>query len=295
MFEKKRHGSTGPTLFPFLAFLFFWVAVAQAADNAECLKCHGNPRLSMGAKDGSLVSLYVNAQAFRASVHGAAGIGCTDCHQGAKPSEHPAEGFPEANCATCHPDASEAYKKTTHGMLLASGDERAPRCQTCHTAHYVRKISDPRSPLSAGRLPQTCYRCHRQVKPPAGFFAELAIFRLQGHPKADLEYRYNTRACADCHPANTGHPQKEGPTPYCLKCHDPSLSTPLLLGPIHREMSFPAQPVPYILRILYGIGVIGGIVGGIVFWGYRTYRRKRARGGGAEEESSKGGGPSSRS
>ena len=262
---------------PCLAFLFFWVFTAQAADNAECLKCHKNPRLSKGKKDGSLLSLYVNEEAFQASVHGSAGMGCTDCHAEAKPNVHPAEGFPEVGCANCHQDSAEAYKKTAHGMILESGLENAPKCYDCHTTHSIRKINDPRSPVQALHLPDACAKCHKAARPPRGFLTALATYRIMGHPKTDLEYRYDARACNQCHPDNTGHPQKQGPAPPCVKCHDPSASTPLLLGPIHFKRSFQEQPVPFLLRILYGTGIIVVILGGMAFFGYRTYSRKKAQ------------------
>jgi hypothetical protein len=275
--EKRSFMKAGRILLPFLALLFLWALAAQAADNAECLNCHKNPRLSKGGKDGSLLSLYVNDEAFKASVHGAAGMGCTDCHPEANPNAHPAEGFSEAGCANCHQDEAEAYKKTAHGMMLESGMERGPKCQNCHTAHYIRKINDPQSPVQSSRLSEVCAQCHWAAKPPKGFFTALATYRLMGHPKTDLEYRYNTQGCANCHPENTGHPLKPGRAPSCVKCHDPSASTPLLLGPIHLKMSFEDQPVPFILRILYGIGLVVVILACMAFFGYRTYKRKKAK------------------
>ncbi len=275
--EKRSLMETGRILLPFLALLFLWALAVQAADNAECLNCHKNPWLSKGKKDGSLFSLYVNEETFKTSVHGAAGMGCADCHQEAKPSAHPVEGFSEAGCANCHQDEAEAYKKTSHGMMLESGMEQAPKCQDCHTAHYIRKINDPQSPVQGSGLSAVCAKCHGAAKPPRGFFTALATYRVMGHPKTDLEYRYNTQGCANCHPENTGHPLKQGRTPSCVKCHDPSASTPLLLGPIHLKMSFQDQPVPFILRILYGIGLVVVILGCIAFFGYRTCKRKRAK------------------
>ena len=109
--------------------------------------------------------------------------------------------------------------------------EQAPKCQDCHTSHYIRKIGDPKSPVQASRLPEICVKCHEAAKPPKGFFTALATYRIMGHPKTDLEYRYDTRGCANCHPQNAGHPQKETRGPSCVKCHDPSAATPLLLGP----------------------------------------------------------------
>jgi hypothetical protein len=42
-------------------------------------------------------------------------------------------------------------------------------------------------------------------------------------------------------------------------------------------MSFQDQPVPFILRILYAVGLVIGVLGCIAFFGYRTYKRKRAK------------------
>jgi Cytochrome c3 len=278
MVKRKKRSLTeaGRILLPLVALLFMWALSAQAAENADCLKCHQNPRLSKGKKDGSLLSLHVDAESFKASVHGAAGMGCSDCHQEAKPNVHPAEGFSEVGCANCHQDQAEAYKKTSHGMMLESGMEQAPKCQDCHTSHYIRKIGDPKSPVQASRLPEICVKCHQAANPPKGFFTALATYRIMGHPKTDLEYRYDTRGCSNCHPQNAGHPQKETRGPTCVKCHDPSAATPLLLGPIHVKMSLD-QPVPFLLRFVYGAGLAFVVLGFVGFFGYRTYRRKKAK------------------
>jgi hypothetical protein len=266
-------------LLPFFTFFLFWATTAQAAENADCLNCHKNLNLSKGEKDGSLLSLYVNEEAFKASVHGAAGMGCPDCHQEAKPTFHPAEGFPEVGCTSCHAEAAEAYKKTTHGMVLESGLERAPKCQDCHTSHYIRKIGDPQSPVNASYLPNACSKCHEEANPPRGFFASLATYRIMGHRKVNLGTRCDTQGCANCHPENTGHPQKQERTPSCAKCHDRSAETAVLLGPIHSKMSFKDQPLPFVLRILYGAGFVIVVIGCLAFFFYRSYRRMKAKKG----------------
>ena len=275
--ETRSLGQFSRTLFPILALCFLWVGAALAADNAECFKCHQNPKLSKGKKDGSLLSLHVDEKAFAASVHGAAGMGCTDCHQEAKPNVHPAEGFPEVGCVNCHQDSAEAYKQTAHGMMLEGGMERAPKCQDCHTSHSMRKIADPQSPVRASRLPEACAKCHDAARPPKGFFMALATYRIMGHPKTSLESRYDTQGCANCHPENAGHPQKKEPLPFCVKCHDSSISKPLLLGPIHFKVSFWEQPVPFLLRFLYGAGLILAVLACVVFFGYRTYTKRKAQ------------------
>jgi len=274
--QWRRGRALGWIGLPFFAFFLLWASTVQAAENAECWQCHNNPRLSKGAKDGSLLSLYVNEEAFKASAHGAAGMGCTDCHQEAQPKFHPAEGFTETGCTSCHADQGEAYKKTTHGLILDSGLKPAPKCQDCHTSHYIRKINDPQSPVQTFRLSAVCAKCHEEARPPQGFFAALATYRLMGHRKVSLADRYDAQSCANCHPENVGHPQKPGPPTSCVKCHDQSLPTPLLLGPIHFKMSFADQPVPFLLRFLYGAGIVILVVGGIAFLSYRLVLKRKA-------------------
>ncbi len=208
-------------------------------------------------------------------------MGCTDCHQEAKPNVHPAEGFAEVGCVSCHPDSAEAYKKTTHGMVLESGVERAPRCEDWHTSHYIRKIDDPESPVRASRLPGVCVQCHMEAKTPSGFWAALASFSLQGHPKTDLNERFNTQGCSHCHPGNTGHPQKPEGVASCVKCQDPSVPTPVLMSPVHFKISFREQPVPYLLRFFYGAGLGLIILGGIGFFSYRAHRHRKDEKGSA--------------
>ena len=120
-----------------------------------------------------------------------------------------------------------------------------------------------------------CARCHWQAKAPSGFFTALATYRIMGHPKGDLGEEYSTRACVKCHSENTGHPQKPLKV-TCGRCHDKSLATPVLMGPIHFRMSFHEDPLTFILRVLYGLGVMLVIFGTVGWLGYRTYKKKKA-------------------
>jgi len=271
---KKGGVKTGWIWLPIFALIFFWTGIASAADNAACLNCHKDPKLSKGKKDGSLLSLHVNEEAFNASVHGAGGLGCTDCHQEAKAIQHPAQGFPEAGCAACHQDQGEAYKKTTHGMMVESGMAQAPRCADCHSPHYIRKVTDPQSPVTETKLPMVCAKCHWQGKHPSGFFTALATYRIMGHPKGNWGETYGTHVCVQCHPENAGHPQKPIKA-ICVRCHGKSLATPVLMGPIHLKMTFHEDPLQFILRILYGLGFTVVVLGIIGWLGYRTYKKKK--------------------
>ena len=55
------------------------------------------------------------------------------------------------------------------------------------------------------------------------------------------------------------------------------------------KSSFGDQPVPYILRFLYGAGLILAVLACVGFFGHRTYKKKKA--GNKEGEKPAGGGP----
>ncbi len=274
--QMKKAEFTGWLFLAFFAFLLSGIWTAQAADNAACLQCHQNPGLSKGKKDGSPLSLYVNEEAFQTSVHGAAGMGCVDCHQEAKTDAHPAEGFNDPGCAGCHSDAAAAYQKTRHGEALAAG-LNAPRCADCHTSHYVRKINDPQSPVRAAAISKACAACHEEAQPPQGFFTALAAYRILGHRKVNLSDEYSTRICANCHAENAGHSEKQAAGASCSKCHNRASANALMLGPMHVKMSLREQPVPFLLRILYGAGVIVVVIGAVIGISFTAYKRKKAK------------------
>src|SRR5437868_15125620 len=54
--------------------------------NEECLACHGDPTMTKDV-GGKAVSISVNADAFKASIHGAM-FACVDCHTDVKTSPH---------------------------------------------------------------------------------------------------------------------------------------------------------------------------------------------------------------
>jgi hypothetical protein len=289
--QMKKAEFMGWFFFALFAFLVSGISTARAADNAACLQCHQNAGLSKGKKDGSPLSLYVEEAAFKASVHGAAGMGCVDCHQEAKPNVHPAEGFKEVGCASCHGDSAEAYRKTAHGAALAAG-LNAPNCQDCHTSHYVRKISDPQSPVQASRISNACGQCHNNANPPKDFFTALATYRITGHRKVNPGDEYTTRVCANCHAENSGHPTKRQPGASCYQCHNRSSANALLLGPMHVKISLKDQPVTFLLRILYGAGLLFVVVVAAAFFSFTAYRRKKSKkasaapGGGQSDQQS---------
>src|SRR5262245_39882332 len=96
--------------------------------NDECLACHGDTTLSK-EENGKTVSLYVNPDSFKASIHGAM-FQCVDCHADIKSSPH--ESTPaKISCAQCHADQQAAYERSYHAKAIKAGDGEAASCTSC--------------------------------------------------------------------------------------------------------------------------------------------------------------------
>jgi nitrate reductase cytochrome c-type subunit len=87
----------------FVAVLALIAASATAQDNAKCLECHGVAGLSMD-RDGHKVSLFVDADKFKTSVHKS--FDCVACHSdlsGAETFPHE-KNLARVDCTQCHED-----------------------------------------------------------------------------------------------------------------------------------------------------------------------------------------------
>jgi hypothetical protein len=63
-------------------------------------------------------------------------------------------------CGTCHADRIATFRDTFHGQVTNLGFRTVAGCADCHGAHEILPASDPRSPISPGRLVETCGKCH---------------------------------------------------------------------------------------------------------------------------------------
>jgi DnaJ-class molecular chaperone len=64
----------------------------------------------------------------------------------------------------CHSEVVEQYKASVHGQALARGVTEAPLCTDCHGEHSIQKHTSEASPVSAGRIRETCGSCHGNVR-----------------------------------------------------------------------------------------------------------------------------------
>ncbi len=134
--------------------------------DVSCLDCHADPALGMTFPNGDVLPLYVDAEAFRQSVHGSR-LACSDCHQRnlTVPHDPPlaqsrrqlAQVEYEA-CKRCHFDNYTRTLDSMHFEALAEGNEDAPICTDCHGSHGVIRLTENRRQIA-----QTCSRCHEDI------------------------------------------------------------------------------------------------------------------------------------
>ena len=137
----------------------------RAQENGDCFACHSD-KAATGKRDGRTISVYVDEKKFSGSVH--ASLSCIACHAdlAGKELPHDEHVFP-VDCGACHTSEQELHAKSLHGKAMAKGDPLAPHCRDCHGNHEILPAKDPRSPISALKVPFLCGKCHREGAPVA--------------------------------------------------------------------------------------------------------------------------------
>ncbi len=197
--------------------------------NEECLACHGDPTMTKDV-GGKQISISVNADAFKASIHGGM-FACVDCHTDVKTSPH--ENTPaKISCATCHADQQAAYDRSYHAKAIQAGDGQAATCVSCHgSPHELLPASDPKSRVSHANIPATCGSCHGQkyVMEASGHSAQPFSSYLQSvHGKAVAAGSEKAAVCTDCHGSHEILAATNDKSPIfrfnvpatCAKCHE---------------------------------------------------------------------------
>lgn len=160
------------------------------AQNSEaCFTCHEDKGLTMD-KDGKKVSLYVNPDSYRQSVHSVAD--CIDCHENYNPDDLPHSKTKKAvNCLNCHKD-SKTITESVHSKA---------NCFDCHTKHDVK----PAKELTK-KANEVCLDCHKA--------RNILQYTESIHAKKNVN-------CTGCH--GTGHKvknvKKSEAFTLCGKCH----------------------------------------------------------------------------
>jgi hypothetical protein len=145
----------------------------------------------------------VDSSAFAGSVHGQAGLSCTDCHTDITEYPHPevaASGRRDltlklyTSCKECHEDKYKLTLDSVHQRALAAGNRGAAVCTDCHDPHAQAKITgeDGRLlPSAQVQIPATCARCHQAVYD--AYKRSVHGAALIGGGNRDVP------SCVDCH------------------------------------------------------------------------------------------------
>lgn len=187
-----------------LVFTVFPASAAQKPipkpSNEDCLACHSDSTMTKDV-GGKAVSLYVNPDIFKTSIHGSI-FACVDCHSDIKSSPH--ETTPaKVSCAQCHADQQAAYDRSYHAKAIKAGDGQAATCVDCHgSPHELLPASDPKSRVSHTNIPATCGTCHGQkfVMGASGHSAQPFLsYQESVHGKAVAAGSDKAAVCTDCH------------------------------------------------------------------------------------------------
>jgi cytochrome b subunit of formate dehydrogenase len=211
-----------------LRVLLILAAPCVAKAETDCLSCHGDATLTKEV-DGKKVSLYVDRDKLKHSIHGDL-FTCVDCHTDVKGPVH--QTAPKKiTCAQCHADVEEAYSHSYHAKLSKASGAPAAYCQDCHGgAHEILAAADAKSPINHANIPATCGRCHGQkfLMESNGESAQVFVAYQQSvHGLAIEKGSMKSAVCTDCHGAHEILPANDAKSPIykfnvpatCGKCH----------------------------------------------------------------------------
>lgn len=236
-------GMTGSTKFKIVALSLFAAALpllfsgsacaadaSPADDAAACLACHSQRGHQIQFQDKDKLEAYVDADAFKASVH--ASLSCTGCHSDFSASDHPRRSFRSKEqyslksslvCRQCHAD-EQLKKSRIHAALLVKSDS-SPVCTSCHSAHAITALSNGKKYTTEK---QHCLGCHSQnlnMKVKSGETVPLTVD--ESHLANSVHAKLS---CFDCHFgfSTTQHPKREfkdkrsfsiTQSEACRRCH----------------------------------------------------------------------------
>jgi len=129
-----------------------------------CLACHSQPGVRVTGFWGAGRELQAVApDSYYTSAH--SDLSCADCHKGQTSLPHEkltaagepvAKADPSEVCRSCHGGPAEHFLDSVHGTVIRLGDERAPACADCHSAHSVQPVEA----WVASEKAVACAKCH---------------------------------------------------------------------------------------------------------------------------------------
>ncbi|NJD58338.1 MAG: cytochrome C [Anaerolineales bacterium] len=203
--------------------------VSLIVSNETCLGCHGTPGISMQLENGETLDLYVDPQAYAASIHGQDGYACVQCHTNLGEYPHPEFKASDPRDATlqltgvcdrCHSGQYTLTMDSVHAAAQAEGKREAAVCSDCHGSHNVQQWTDPDTgellPQARLNIPLTCAQCHNAIY-------QKYVNSVHGAALTE-EANTDVPTCIDCHGVhNIGNPTtaafRLNSPQLCATCH----------------------------------------------------------------------------
>jgi hypothetical protein len=256
-----------------------------------CNRCHSDVEFVKQHALGAAIP----KEEFKESVHGKTGeVTCTNCHgsHNLRSLIDPKSTIFRSNiphtCGSCHPDITQQFAESVHGVLAARGRSDSPTCTTCHGFHGIKTKVDPASPVNERRIAlTTCPQCHAAERISKEYGITKGYVKSYRDSFHGLSYRGGdtfSANCASCHGVHDIRPSsdpksmiyKDNLQKTCGNCH-PGASQDFAKGKMHSIASITGgdfgEKVVGWVRITY-IFLIVSVIGGLSLFNFMDWLRK---------------------
>lgn len=196
--------------------------------NELCLGCHSKPDQTVTLANGDVLSITVNPETFKSSVHGSQDLACVQCHTNITGFPHPelkVKSHTEytqqygQTCKNCHNQEFLKNQDSMHSQAMAKGDLNAPSCSSCHNPHTQQQMTHKDGtllPEARAQVAEICSVCHNAI---------FQQYKDSVHGQGVMQgNNADVPTCTDCHGVhNIGNPttaQARLNSPkICANCH----------------------------------------------------------------------------
>lgn len=247
--------------------------VSKRSVSSMCTACHESPEVATRLRASAVTA----GAHYLDSIHGRALLekgmtvapSCTDCHgpahrlRPAREADSPVNAQNQTKtCGRCHEGLLEQYLTSVHAVARKNGNEKAPVCTSCHTAHDIATTQAGSFRLASDELCGECHASQRDLY--------LDTFHGRAHDLGDTR----VAACYDCHDSHAIHKVSDPSSTVsannrlstCRKCHEnasPSFAT-FMPHADHRD----SQRYPALFWSFWAM--TGLLLGTFAFFGVHT-------------------------
>ena len=256
-----------------------------------CNRCHAD----LGFVKDHALGAALPKEEFKKSVHGMTGeVTCTSCHgsHSLRSLIDPKSTIFRSNipqtCGSCHPDITEQFVESIHGVLAARGRTDSPTCTTCHGIHGIKAKVDPDSAVNERRIAlTTCPQCHAAERISKEYKLTTTAVKSYYDSFHGLSYQGGdtfSANCASCHGVHDIRPSsdpksmihKDNLQKTCGNCH-PGASENFSQGKMHVVSSIAGDEIGDKIvgwvKIIYIILIVM-VIGGLTLFNFTDWLRK---------------------